>query len=640
MAEVVLSKRPMRPLDLARRVIQLVALGLVLVAIASAPEEAPRRAEPTAALVRSGESRDLLCDLARRLEGPGPEDTGNLAPACPGPPGESRARVVDLRDDRRRSLLLGIGETLRTEIDPGDASFLRFWLASPVRQGPLRIRASLGRDGNTERIDETIGTRRGWVPVELRVPPGADGSLRLEIDVHATRASQEDAYLAIAAPRLVRPPDPRDGGTPNIIVYLIDTLRADHTPMYGYERNTTPRLAGLPDKIVFENAYSTAARTRPATASALTGLYPGAHHARLGLGLEYSVETLAETLRAGGWSTAAFVANGNVFAPEYAFEQGFDRFVAVPGRRRDNHAYTEEINEVLLPAVRSLADEPFFLYVHAIDPHSPYDPPPGFAGRFRDPDYDGPITPQTTHSRLLRKSVKTPADVEYVRDLYDEDILYQDAELGRLLDLLREKALLEQTVLIIISDHGEEFAEHGDWEHGNRLYEEQIRIPFVLRIPGRDGARLETPISLADLPPTVLGLFGLRGPPAAQGRDASSLLLDGEGNRAGSIFAEEVTNVRGGDLRTLVDGQWKLIRRADGDAEDASVSYRLFDLESDPGEQIDRAPSDPGRLRILREELQRRSRWLDRGTPREGPAIRIDERTRRQLRALGYLDGE
>ena len=630
----------MRPLDLARRVIQLVALGLVLVAIASAPGEAPRGAEPLAALVRSGESRDLLCDLARKWEGPGLGDTGDLAPACPGPPGESRARVVDLRDDRRRSLLLGIGETLRPEIDPGDASFLRFWLASPVRQGPLRIRASLGHDESIDRIDETIGARRGWVSVELRVPPGADGSLRLEIDVQATRVSQEDSYVAMAAPRLVRPPDPRDRSTPNVIVYLIDTLRADHTPMYGYERNTMPRLAGLSDKIIFERAYSTAARTRPAAASALTGLYPCANHARLGRGLDHSIETLAETLRASGWSTAAFVANGNVFAPEYAFEQGFDRFVAVRGQRRDNHAYTEEINELLLPAVRALSDEPFFLYIHSVDPHSPYDPPPAYAGRFRDPDYDGPITPRTTRSRLLRKSVQTPSDVAFVRDLYDEDILYQDSELGRLIDILEDEDLLEKTVLIVVSDHGEEFAEHGDWEHGNRLFQEQIRIPFVLRIPGRGDTRLDTPISLADLPPTLLGLFGLRSATGTQGRDLSTLVLRGNEQATWAVYAEEVTNIPGGDLQTLVAGDWKLIRRADGTAEDGSVSYSLFHLGDDPGEQKDRSASEPEKVRRLRKALRERGKGLYRNKPPMRSAVRIDEQTLRQLRALGYLEGE
>lgn len=591
-------------------------------------------------LERPGHSKDLLCTLAAEHAKAPPRREAKMALACPDAPEDSSARVVPIGDDRRRGLVMRSNDVVETTIEPGRASVLRFWAATRGLGDELDVRITFGDAPPWERH---LATHERWVHGEIPVPErtSENSPLSLRIETSSKRPRDRDARFILAAPRLIEFPEESQGGSPNIVLYMIDTLRADHTPMYGYARNTMPRTAELAQKaVVFDRAYSTAARTRPATASALTGLYPSRHHARLGRGIDFSEETLAETLRANGWSTWAYVANGNVFAPGFAFEQGFDHFQTVRGVRRDNHAYTEEINEVMLPMLRTYADEPFFLYAHAIDPHSPYDPPSNHAGRFQDPAYDGPITPAQTHSRVLDQLELNEADVAQVRALYDEDILYQDAMFGELLDTLEAAGVLDRTLIVVVADHGDEFHEHGGWEHGNRLFEEQIRIPFLVRLPDSsapEAKRFASPVSLADVPPTILGLYDIEPPPAIQGRDLSAAILGGNAPTATSLYAEEATNIPGGDLRTLIDGTWKLIRRATTEVDDDATTYELFDLESDPGETIDVGPQHAERLEEMRAEMHRRSRALASPIEAKTALPVLDERTKRQLRALGYL---
>lgn len=630
-------------------ILRCVALGIVLATVATAvvadrADPEVRRLPPASHLHRSGRSADLLCRLDEALPGRPPRREDKYAIACPNAPEDSRARVVPVGDDRRRALVLKAGESLEMTLPPGDAETFRFWAATRGLGDELDVRITIA--GGTEPVTwaRRLATHERWIDGALPLPADA-AEITLTIETHAPRPRHRDARLALGAPRLVEASDPDERGAPNIVLYLIDTLRADHTPMYGYERNTMPRLGAMAERsVVFDRAYSTAARTRPATASVLTGLYPSRHHARLGRGIAFDEETLAEKLRDAGWSTWAYVANGNVFAPGFAFEQGFDVFQTVRGTRRDNHAYTEEINERMLPMLRThAADEPFFLYVHAIDPHSPYDPPPAFAGTYRDPAYEGVVTAQNTRSRLLRKLDLGEQDIAHVRDLYDEDILYQDAMFGELLDTLEEAGVLDRTLIVVVSDHGDEFQEHGGWEHGNRLFEEQIRVPFLVQVPGADdGRRIEAPVSLADVTPTVLGLYGLAAPAASQGRDRSGLVqgstLD---TPREAIYAEEITNMPGGDVRTLIDGPWKLIRRSTTLRDDDQTEYQLFELGADPGEQSEIGAAQRERVTRMRAELLRRGEELSTAPPTEVTVEgALDQRTRRQLRALGYVEGD
>ncbi|MBY0275942.1 sulfatase [Candidatus Binatia bacterium] len=454
--------------------------------------------------------------------------------------------------------------------------------------------------------------------------------------------------VVLATPRLVRASAAASAARRrpyNVLVYLIDTLRADHTTPYGSERATTPRLAALArDGVVFANAYTVAPWTRPATASLLTGLYPSTHGSERAGALAPAAVTLAERFRRAGWSTWAFVANGHVFGEGVGLDQGFDRFVAVRGRRLDNHARSEEIAALVLPQLDAFGDEPFLLYVHAVDPHSPYDPPPTFAGRFRDPTYTGTITPADTLRKTLRARSLDESDVRRVRDLYDEDVAYQDEQLGVLLDALSERGLRERTIVVVLSDHGEELNDHGDWEHGMRLFEEQVRIPLIVDVPGLVGARarwIAEPAAIVDVLPTLLTLTGIAPGEPMQGVDLAPALTRSAASQAsgGSRpgYFEEIRPGEDRDLYALRDGRWKIVREvlhASGESRDA-----LFDLETDPLEREDLAAREPVRLDELRARLDAmpgvlaaQVAPLPAGAPSAPSAA-----TRRQLEALGYV---
>jgi len=398
------------------------------------------------------------------------------------------------------------------------------------------------------------------------------------------------------------------------------------------------------DGVVFENAYTVAPWTRPATASLLTGLYPSTHGSEHAGSLAPAAVTLAERFRRSGWSTWAFVANGHVFGEGVGLDQGFDRCVAVRGRRLDNHAHTEEIDALVLPQLDAFGDEPFLLYVHAVDPHSPYDPPPAFAGRFRDPSYVGTIAPADTLRKTLLARPLDESDGRRVRDLYDEAVAYQDERLGVLLDALTARGLRERTIVVVLSDHGEELHDHGAWEHGMRLFEEQVRIPLVLGGPGvagPAGRRVAQPALIVDVLPTLLSLAGIPHREPVQGIDLAPTLTGPGGPHAADashpVCLAEIRPGEDRDLFGLRDGRWKIVREvmhASGARRDV-----LFDLETDPLERNDLAASEPARLDLLRARLDAMPALLVAQVPplpAAAPSAPLDA-TRRQLEALGYV---
>jgi arylsulfatase A-like enzyme len=449
--------------------------------------------------------------------------------------------------------------------------------------------------------------------------------------------------VAIAAPRLVQPARAgaqAEAPVSNVIVYLIDTLRSDRTSTYGYHRPTTPNLDRLArEGFVFENAYSVASWTRPAVASLFTALYPSFHGVEVTTGLSRRATTLAERFRSGGWSTAAFVGNVQIYGAGLELEQGFDRFFVFPGWFGPV-PQTWEINQVLLPHLEEARDEPFFLYVHAMDPHAPYSPPSRWRGHYGDSAYGGPVQPRFTQHMHLRPMRLAPDDLAYVRDLYDEDVRYQDAMLGELLDALERTGLDRTTLVVVVADHGEELFERGDWEHGERLFEELIRIPLVVRVPGAPalaGRRVAAPVQIVDLMPTLLGRFALPGAGGGHGRDLfrTALAPASAGAQARPVYCEELRGDRTFDLYSWTDGGWKLIRMQ---RHGGGVLDLLYDLGRDPGEQRSVAGSEPERLASLqramaafRDELRARDPGL------AAPAAGLDDNTRRRLEALGYV---
>jgi arylsulfatase A-like enzyme len=327
-----------------------------------------------------------------------------------------------------------------------------------------------------------------------------------------------------------------DGGTtsrpsahPNIVLVVVDTLRADHLPFYGYPRDTAPQIAARLAKlgVVVEHASATAPWTMPSVASLLTGLDPQRLAADDGSLNHVPPEatTLASRLAAAGYETAGFSANP-LLADYNGYARGFATFWTAPGGQKalQGHAPSLQAQITSWLERRGASGKPLFLYAHYIDPHDPYDNPDMFRGRSPfAPLYRGEV--RGVDVQGLYDGQKQVADVDAaaraLTAFYDAELLYVDRFVAGVVQLAHEK-LGPDTLFVFTADHGEELHDHGGWKHGQSLYEEQLRVPLVFRWDGRiaAGRRLSGGVSLLDLAPTLLAAAGVE----AAGLDGRNLL--------------------------------------------------------------------------------------------------------------------
>lgn len=430
-------------------------------------------------------------------------------------------------------------------------------------------------------------------------------------------------------------------GPPNVLLVTLDTTRADHLGCYGYARPTTPELDRLcEDALVYTRAYSTSSWTLPAHASLFTGLYPASHGAHYDAdgpliladgiqgreiyeevraqGLASDLRPLAARLADHGYATAAVVA-GPWMKAAFGLDRGFAHYddegiESYNGRRAGS---------VTLRALEWLerrpGDRPFFLFLNYFDPHAPYRPPVSFLKELRR-SAPGPSGP------------KAGARGSKTIDRYDAEIRAMDHHLGRLLDALRRKGLYERTWILVTGDHGELLGEHGEFGHGQGLWEPEIRIPFVLKDAGpepRTGRR-EALVQLNDVPALLRERLGL---PEPEGGEEGAELLARRGEREAAfaqLFPAPQEGRRAREWRALVQGRHKLLLRVGG-------PQRLFDLRSDAAEEQNLWSRQPERSRALHERLEALRAALP-APPRPGDERRIDAETRRALRELGYLE--
>jgi arylsulfatase A-like enzyme len=419
-----------------------------------------------------------------------------------------------------------------------------------------------------------------------------------------------------------------EGPRPGVVVVLADSLRADHLHAYGYDRETSPRFDALAKGgALFTQFRAASTWTKPATASLLTGLLPTAHGAVehrevLGPG----AVTLAEVFRSVGYRTAAFSDNPFV-APEFGFGQGFDLFdslgsspfvngtllgkalwtarvLSMDGRpfgpRLPEIRGTPELAHRLLDWLdRTDGSRPFFAYVHAMEPHVPYDPPAPFRGTFADPLYRGPDhrrpPPYQGFLPFETAPALPPAELRHLVDRYDEEILAFDAGLSAILDGLSARGLLADTLVVVLADHGEEFHEHGGWTHGQSLFEELVRVPFLIAGPGIAAGERPWPARATDLLPTLLSLAGLAAETPLFGIDLAETVRGGVPPLAAPVVSE--VRFGGAGATSVVWEGMKYVVAHRGSEE----RRLLFDLAVDPGEQTPLA--DPARAAGLAESL-------------------------------------
>ncbi len=423
---------------------------------------------------------------------------------------------------------------------------------------------------------------------------------------------------------------------PNVLLYIVDTVRADHIGLYGYEPEISPRVDAFADRsIAFMDAVAQTPWTRASVASILTGLYPDNHHTNTGdekLAKEFV--TLAEVLSEKGYETAALVTNGNL-APEFDLGQGFQTYVHLKERGVEVHRRAAELHEEAISWLDERSKErPFFLYLHATDPHAPYTPPFEYQEEFA-PNLRYPEARSLEVIAGLFKGERQ-ADDDLRNDLislYDAEIAYWDHEFGNLLDHLENAGLADNTIVVLVSDHGEEFAEHGRWQHSTSVHSELIQVPFVIRLPLEWGAgtQVTSPVQHVDIFPTLLDLLGISGEEVKVQLDGRSLVSDITGAEVA------VTDVRS-SLRTrsriiadcVVGSRFKLIRHW---SDNEPTSHLLFDRAHDPGELRDIARHNPIAVEFFRRQLS--SVAIDPGSL---PRAEMESETRDALKALGYID--
>jgi len=316
------------------------------------------------------------------------------------------------------------------------------------------------------------------------------------------------------SPRTVeRPPAakaalPRD---PDIFIFLIDACQAKHLGLYGYSRPTSPNIDRFAqDAVVFENAYANASFTRSSVATLFTGLYPETHKVRiLKQILPKELLTLPEYLKGKGYRTSLFTSSANV-SRSTGFARGVDDYLTFIGEWRRGHerAIPREFHSWLSHP------GPLFSYVHYMEPHLPISPPPPYLDMFADPlkvSSAGQVIEDSQKPSRVKHPL-APGEVKTVVDNYDSAIAFVDGEMGKLLQSLREKGLYENSLIVILSDHGESLYEHGQWGHGYFVYEETAHVPLVVKFPAAMNlkGRVRTVVELADIFPTVLDIFGQR----------------------------------------------------------------------------------------------------------------------------------
>ena len=440
-------------------------------------------------------------------------------------------------------------------------------------------------------------------------------------------------------------------GAPNVLVIVVDTLRADHLPGYGYAEGATPSLDRFAeDAVRYDQAFANASWTRPSFASILTGRHP-ASHGVMGKpdALPDEVVTMPEALHGAGYATGGFVTNFNV-APYFNFQQGFDSYaflepefvlgaddaaaklLLVQALRQRIETFRAQRGEVAPGAAyqdaetvnRHLAgwldeapsDNPWFLFVGYMDPHDPYFPHP----------YDG--------SGYARAAHQAPelAEAEALTALYDGEITYWDTHFGRLMDDLRRRGLYDDMLIVVTSDHGEELGDHGGFWHGTTLYDEQVHVPLFVKLPGneRAGTHVGHWVQSIDLMPSILARVGVARPDGVQGGslEEGTTVVYAEESHEGNVLES---------VRELRDFEERKIITANAGNPRGLAPVELYRIADDPRETENVAEQERERVQALMSTMDTERHDAAEGAV-ETHEVEMNEDSRRQLCELGYLN--
>jgi arylsulfatase A-like enzyme/Tfp pilus assembly protein PilF len=402
----------------------------------------------------------------------------------------------------------------------------------------------------------------------------------------------------------------------NVLFFTLDTTRADHIGCYGYPLIKTPNIDGLAaEGILFQNATAQSPLTLPSHSSMFTGSYPFFHGVRDngGFYLEEDQVTLAEVLRQAGWATSAFIG-AFVLDSRWGVDQGFDYYydnfdfakykkISLDSVQREGG----EVIKAFFEWFEKNAPPRFFSWIHLYDPHTPYEPPEPYKTQYEGQEYG----------------------------LYDGEIAYADSLIGRVLESLGEKGLLEKTVVVVVGDHGESLGEHHESAHGFFIYDATVSVPMIIRIPSAElrGKTVAAQVQNIDLMPTLCEILGLPVPRTVQGQSLLPLVAGRKPERDREAYSESYYpryHYGWSELKSLRTSRYKFIQAPRSELYDLSLDPReknnIFSRESSLAEKFAR------KLETLEDKMSRK------GVEDKGPQ-QLDEDSREKLMALGYIGG-
>lgn len=591
--------------------------------------------------------------------------------------GQGEVRV----EAERQALTLPFGRRIELSLSPAEERQIRLavepWVepgVAALEKGSWRLEISLATD---EKPYTLLGeaTEQGET---LTLLPEASGPRALTLKAIYTGKGEllpGQLGLTLLHPRLARDPLPVSSSTPtpvppappaqpgakppNVLVYLVDTLRADRLSPYGGPPEISPALAALArEGIVYEQAMSTAPWTKPSVASLMTGTEPVQHGVRDFMEkLPADMVSLAEVFQGGGYQTGAFVTNPLV-GRQFRFDQGFGSFQDL------SHSLTaQQVNERVFPWLEGLkGEQPFFLYVHTLDPHIPYSPPEVFRkawlrswkvppsgdrskavlGSPKRPDFGRLVSELKRRSYEVSPIPIPQATYDNIEGLYRAELASNDAAFGQLLQRLKEKGLYENTLIVFVSDHGEELLDREKLGHLHKVFQELVRIPLVLKLPGEDhaGSRVSQPCQVVDVMPTLLARAGLPIPaevtgrllPVRDGADDRPFFFDIEAGRQAVMAGQPEGNYLI-DAVGVREGVWSAAVCRAGHY--PTEPFVLFDLSQDPGERKNLWGEKPATA-LRMESLMRRYRASKGGADTKVEVVPPAEADK-MLRSLQYL---
>lgn len=469
-----------------------------------------------------------------------------------------------------------------------------FMVETPDLAEPARFRVVFREHAGEEHVllERSVDARRNetdrrWFDDRIDLTPlgGKRGTLTFAVQNLGDAEKAKASTIYWSTPRILAPPD---GDEPSVLFITVDCLRADHLGVYGYPRPTTPRLDALAaEGVRFAHAYSNAPMTLPSIPQIFTSrVFPTRDH-----------ETLTHPIARAGIPSAAFV--NNAWIPLWLSQGGhadppgpFDRMVS-------GELDAKAITNLAIEWLEAHPGERFALYLHYLDAHTPYRPPEEFVRQFVDPAYDGPIGATFNDADGADAGKYDEADRRRIVDLYDASIRYVDGEIGRLLDALAKSGRLDDTLVVVSADHGEEFWEHGRFFHGQSLYDELLHVPLLVRLPGgaKAGTVVERPVRSIDIAPSILEWLALPRPEGFTGEPLSTAIASPEADPP-PLFAT-ATQAQFPTRYAIRTARKKLIESLD------SGRLELYDVAADPGEKRDlpTGAAGTGDVAVLGREL-------------------------------------